>query len=442
MLPDSRIVFSGQRSNRIVQRQRTFAREKAMKKGHKGILASQVEDLARQYNTMEKTGEPFGTIVIAEMGQELASKGKDVIFCAESIISTKVPEVVLRETERNLREMAVHREAPFLGIPELRQAIAQRFQNLYGQQVDWKNEIIVTAGSMQSEYYLMAALLNPGDEVIVPIPTFFFDIPVKLARGKPVLSKLDPKKNFFHDAREFEKKVTRRTRMITVCNPHNPTGRVLTEEELSGVADIATRHDLIIMHDQVYEGIVFDGRKYVPMAQFKEIRDRLVSISSFSKVFNMMNYRLGYAVGPAEIIRGMEMVHSFSSMGIPSLIQKGAVAALDQKFEQKHLSTTIANLTKARNYALEKLTSVKGIRIHSPEGTNLMLPDVSAFGLSSMDFCKYLLKEANVACAPGVAYHIEGHVRISLGSERIEEAIDRIVRAVSKLPLKSGRAAS
>jgi aspartate/methionine/tyrosine aminotransferase len=399
------------------------------------ILASQIEDLAQQYATMEETGEPFGTIVIAQMGQRLAERGKDVIFCAESIISTKVPDLVLDETEKNLRAMAL-REAPFLGIPELRQAIANRFENLYGQHVNWENEILVTSGSMQSEYYLMTALLNPDDEVIVPVPTFFFDIPVKLARGKPVLARLDPAKNFVHDPRDYEKLVTKKTRMITLCNPQNPTGRVLTEEELAGLADFAIRHDLLIMHDQVYEGIVYDGRKYVPMAKFQEVRDRLISISSFSKVFNMMNYRLGYTIAPPEIIHGMELVHSFSSMGIPSIIQKGAVPVLDPKFEQKHLTSTISTLQKSRDYAYEKLSSIKGVKIHKPEGTNLMLPDISAFGMSSMDFCKYLLKEAGVACAPGIAYHIERHVRISLGSERIEEAIDRVANAISKLPIK------
>jgi aspartate aminotransferase len=415
-----------------VQRENILSKPKEKR----SVLSSQVEELAQQYATMEQTGEPFGTVVIAEMGQALAAKGKDVIFCAESIISTKVPDVVLDATEKNLREMAVHREAPFLGIPELRQAIAGRFQRLYGQPVDSQDQVIVTSGSMQAEYYLMAAILNPGDEVIVPIPTFFFDIPVKLARGKPVLARLDPSKNFFHDSRDFEKLVSARTRMITVCNPQNPTGRVLTEEELGGIADLARKHDLLIMHDQVYENIVYDGRKYISLANFKEVRERLISISSFSKVFNMMNYRLGYAVGPKEVIKGMEMVHSFSSMGIPSLLQKGAVAALEPGFEQRHLSETIAKLTRARDYGVEKLSKIKGVKIHNIEGTNLLLPDVSAFGMSSMDFCKYLLNEAGVACAPGIAYHIEGHVRISLGGDRIVEAVDRIVRAIEKLPLK------
>ena len=343
---------------------------------------------------------------------------------------------MLDETGRTFREASVGSEAPFLGLPELRQAIASRFRRLYGREVEWNREIIVTSGSMQSEYYLMAALLNPGDEVIVPTPTFFFDIPVRLARGKPVYLKLDPDKNYLHDARRFRGLVTNKTKVITLCNPHNPTGRVLTEEELSGIAQLAIDRDLYIMHDQVYERMVYGGRPYVPMAKFKEVQDRLISITSFSKLFNMMNYRLGYAVGPADIIHGMEMIQSFSSMGIPVLLQRGAIPALNRDFEDNHIAETLARLQKARDSAVRKLSSIDGVRISSPEGTNLLLPEISSFGMSSMDFCKYLLEEAGVACAPGIAYHAEGHIRISLGTDRIEEAIDRIMVAVNKLPRK------
>ncbi len=395
-----------------------------------------MRDLAKQYDNMERTGEPFGTVTIVEMARKLQSQGRDVIFCAESIISTEVPPLVLDETERTFRNMAVGPEAPFLGLPELRQALANRFKRLYEQDVDWNKEIIVTAGSMQAEYYLMAALLNPADEVIVPTPTFFFDIPVRLARGKPVYLKLNPNKNYYHDVRQFEKLVTKKTKMITLCNPHNPTGRVLTEEELSDIAELALKRDLYIMHDQVYERMVYDGRPYVPMAKFVEVKDRLISISSFSKLFNMMNYRLGYAIGPADVIHGMELIHAFSSMGIPGLIQKGALPALDQEFEDGHITETIARLQKARDYAIGRLSSIDGVRISSPEGTNLILPEISSFGMSSMDFCKYLLNEAGVACAPGIAYHAEGHIRLSLGTERIEEAINRIAAAISKLSRK------
>ncbi len=413
--------------------------KKAKKSKSHPALASQVQLLLDQYSRMEETGEPFGTVVIAEMGQKMADQGRDVIFCAESILSTQVPQPVLDETERTFRDAATKPEAPFLGVLELRQAIARRFARLYDCPVNWEDEVIVTSGSMQAEYYLMAALLNPGDEVIVPTPTFFFDVPVRLARGKPVFAKLKSRDNYAHDKREFEKLVTKKTKLLTVCNPQNPTGRVLTEDELAGIAELAIKHDFYIMHDQVYERMVFDGRPYVPMCRFREVRDRLISISSFSKIFNMINYRLGFAAGPREVIGGIEMVHAFSSMGLPSLLQRGALPALGEEFEDRHLEETILRLQKARDYAVERLNSVEGIKVSKPEGTNLLLPDISSFGMSSMEFCKYLLEEAGVACAPGIAYHAEGHVRISLGTDRIDEAIDRIAKAASKLKIKESK---
>ncbi len=399
----------------------------------RSLLANPVRELAKKYANMERTGDPFGTLVITEMGQKLESEGKDVIFCAESIMSTRVPDVVISKTLEDFGRLAVGTEAPFLGISELRQAIATRFERLYGCKVDWEKEIIVTSGSMQAAYYTMSALIDPGDEVIIPVPTFFFDIPVQLAGGKSVFYKLDPRKNYFHDAKQIEKLVTEKTKLIVVCNPHNPTGRVLTEEELSDIAELARKRDLLIMHDQVYERIVFDGRPYVPMARFREVRDRLVSTSSFSKLFNMINYRLGYAIGPAEIIHGMELIHGFSSMGIPSMLQKGAVAALNPEFENQHIAETVAKLQKAREYAVAKLGSIDGVELIKPEGTNLIFPKILSFGMSSMEICKLILNEANVACAPGITYHAEGHIRISLGTERIDEAIDRVASTLSKL---------
>lgn len=397
-------------------------------------LAQNVADLLSKYMRMEETGEPFGTVVIAEMAKKMKERGEDVIFCAESIISSRTPGRVILETSRNLRKMATGQEAPFLGLPELRLAISKRFERLYGRKVDWEREVIVTSGSMQAEYYLMHAILNPGDEVIVPVPTFFFDIPVKLAGGKPVYVRLKRESNYKHDVGDFEKAVSPRTKLITLCNPHNPTGRVLSKEELSAILELAEKHDLYIMHDQVYERIVYDGKEYTPMASLvKNHTERIISISSFSKIFNMINYRLGYAIGPEEVIRAMEVIHAFSSMGIPSLLQKGAVAALDQKFEERHIRATVSRLQHYRDYAVKRFSELEGIRFLPPEGTNLLLLDISQTGMGSMDACKYILKEARVACAPGIAYHAEGCIRVSMGSERTEEAIERVASAIERL---------
>jgi aspartate/methionine/tyrosine aminotransferase len=400
-------------------------------------LSENVQELLNQYTKMEETGEPFGTVVIAEMAQRMKEKGDDVILCAESIISSRTPERVIRETSRNLKRMATGQEAPFLGLPELRIAISERFRRLYGVNVDWENQVIVTSGSMQAEYYLMHTLLNPGDEVIVPVPTFFFDIPVKLARGKPVYVRLDKNKNYVHSEALFEKAITDKTKLITLCNPHNPTGRVLTKDELLSILELSEKYDVYIMHDQVYERMVYDGRDYVAIASLaKNHTDRIISISSFSKIFNMINYRLGYAIGPRHIIKGMEVIHAFSSMGIPSLLQKGAVAALEPEFEDKHIRTTIARLERYRNYAAKRFSEIDGINFRPPEGTNLLLIDISGTGMNSMEACKHILRESKVACAPGVAYHAEGFIRLSMGSQRTEEAIDRVASTIEKMMRK------
>ena len=289
---------------------------------------------------------------------------------------------------------------------------------------------------MEAEFQIMQSLLDPGDEVIIPIPGFIFHRHVELVGGKPVFYQLRRENNYYHDASEIEKLITDKTKMIVICNPHNPTGRVLTEEEMASIAELAVKHNLIIMHDQVYERMVFDGREYFPMAKFRSVQDRLLSVSSFSKLFHMMNYRLGYAIGPPDLVRGLALIHSSSTQGISAGPQRGAVAALKPEFEEKHLAKTLALLQKWRDYAMETFTPISGLTISKPEGTNLLLPDVSSFGMNSMEFCKYLLKEAKVACAPGDAYHADGHIRISIRTHRNQEMIDRIAKAIKKLSAK------
>jgi aspartate/methionine/tyrosine aminotransferase len=392
--------------------------------------------LQEEIDELDRVGETFGTMTILKLASDLEQKGKDVIYCAESIMSTRVPDPVLAQTKRLLKSQTSKYYTPFNGVTELRQAIANRFQRLYGQKVDPETQVVTTSGSMEAEYHTMQALLNPGDEVIIPIPGFLFHRQVKLVGGIPVFYQLRPENNYFHDASEIEKLITDKTKVIVVCNPHNPTGRVLTEEEMAGIAELSIKHNLVIMHDQVYERIVFDGRKYLPMAKFRNVHDRLISVTSFSKVFNMMNYRLGYAVGPPELMRGIALLHRSSTGGISAGSQIGAVAALKPAFEDKHVAKMVALLQKWRDYAIESLSPISGLPIIKPEGTNLLLPNISSFGMSSMDFCLYLLKEVKVAAAPGDAYHAEGHVRISLRTERNEEMIDRIAKAIKKLAAK------
>jgi aspartate aminotransferase len=380
-----------------------------------------------------KTGSPYAMFVILEAANELVAEGKDVIFCAESVMSTRPPDVAIKTTVENLPTAASHEVPPMNGLPELREEIASRFTRVYGQKVDWREQVVVTSGSFEAEFHAIHAVLNPGDEVVMATPSFGFDRAVRLAGGKPVYYRLDPSKKYYHFKDQIEKQITDKTRMIIVCNPDNPTGRVLTKEEMTGIAELAIKYDLFILHDQVYERLVFDNRPYLPMACFKEVHDRLITATSFSKLFNMINYRLGYSIAPPDVTRGISVLHGSSSGGVSVILQRGAMGILNKEFEEEYVKNTVRILQEGRDYAMERFSSLNGISIVEPEGTNLLFPDISSFGMNSMEFCQYLLKEAHVACNPGISGKADDHIRISLRTERNHEIVDRVVKAISKL---------
>lgn len=397
-------------------------------------FATRVQDLWRRTQTVKETGEPFGTEVIMEMAAALLAKGEKILLHAESVSSTKPPKHLMDEQQKALKSRAGGAVAPFLGEKRLREAIARRAKWFTGVEVDPESEVLVTAGSMQAIYFAMQALLNPEDEVIMVTPNFFFDIPVELASGKPVFIPLSYEDGFKHAAEKFEEKITPKTKMIVICSPHNPTGRVLTEDELKGIAKLAKEHDLLILHDEVYDGFTFDGRKHISLLSFKEVRDRVISIHSFSKLYFMLNFRLGYAIANREIIERMVLPLTYSSMGVPNFIQYGAAAALEEDWEKRHLKRTISKLQKNRDYIFKRFNEVSGLFCVKPEGTNLVLTSIEKLGISSMEFAKYILKEGKVAVAPGNSYHAEGYFRFTIGlTESTLEAADRVAEAAAKL---------
>jgi aspartate/methionine/tyrosine aminotransferase len=368
------------------------------------------------------------------MAAEMLKKGEKVLLHAESVSSTTPPRYIMNEIQKALKTKAKGAVAPFLGEAKLREAIAKRAKWFSGVTVDPESEVLVTAGSMQAIYFAMQAILDPGDEVIMVTPNFFFDIPVELASGRPVFIPLSYKDCFKHNAERFREKITNKTKMIVVCSPHNPTGRVLTENELRGIANLAKEYDLLILHDEVYDGFTFDGRKHISLLSFSDIRDRVISIHSFSKLYFMLNFRLGYAIANKEIIERMVLPLTYSSMGVPNFIQYGAAAALEENWEKRHLKRVVSKLQKYRDYVVKRFNEVEGLFCVKPEGTNLVLTNIEKLGLSSMEFAKYVLKEGKVAVAPGNSYHAEGHFRFTLGlSDSTLEAADRVAEAATKL---------
>jgi aspartate/methionine/tyrosine aminotransferase len=392
----------------------------------RAAYSDRIHWLVDSYNKMNETGEPFGTGVIADMGKELAAEGDDIIFCAESVLTSAAPVEIVRNTVDLLPEYASKQEAPFLGLPELRKAISRRFDLLYNVHFNWEDEIIVTSGSMQAEYFVMGALLNAGDEVIIPTPAYFFDIPARMFGGKPVFVDMKKEDGFRINRQMLEDSVSGRTKMLVICNPHNPTGHVLDQEEINEIVEFVAKNEIYLLYDQVYDRIVYGDKPFIAISQYKEIKDFVITAGSFSKIYNMINYRLGYALGNRALIKGLEVQMAFSSMGIPNFVQAGAARALESDFEEMHVRKVNSDLKRYVDYAALKFSDLMDYSIIKPEGANLVLLDIRKSGLGSMDFCKDLLKVAKVAAAPGIAYHAEGYIRISLGGKRSIEAIDRI----------------
>ena len=402
------------------------AETKEKSKKRRSAYSDRINWLVESYNRMDETGEPFGTGVIADMGKELAEKGEDIIFCAESVLTSSAPVEIVRKTADLIPEYSKQQEAPFLGLPELRKAISRRFDSLYNIHFNWEDEIIVTAGSMQAEYFTMGALLNIGDEVIIPRPAYFFDIPARLFGGKPVFVDMKRENSFRINKQILENSFSNKTRMLVICNPHNPTGHVLDQEELDDIVEFVAKNEIYLLYDQVYDRIVYGDKPFIPISKYNEIRNLTITTGSFSKIYNMINYRLGYALGSRDLIKGLEVQMAFSSMGIPNFVQAGAVRALQPDFEENHVKKVNSDLKRYVDHAVQKFSDLKDYGMIKPEGANLILLDIRKSGLTSMDFCKDLLKVAKVATAPGVAYHAEGYIRISLGGKRSIEAIDRI----------------
>jgi aspartate/methionine/tyrosine aminotransferase len=285
------------------------------------------------------------------------------------------------------------------------------------------------------------AFLRPGDEAIIFDPVdFLFGRSVDAAGARRVNSPVDVEGLRF-DLDGLEGLVTPRTRMLCVCNPHNPLGRVLTREELGAMVDLAVDHDLVIMSDEIWSDIVYDGRRHVATAGLPGAEDRTVSLYGFSKTYGMAGLQLGYAV-----VRSPELMERIRAAApgyfypVSTLSLEAGRAALEEAWPW--VEGFLRHLTEMRDYVYGRLRDVPGVRVHRPESTYTVFPDVSSYGMSSEEMAVYLLEEARVAVVPGHGEAFsyfgpggEGHVRLVFCTERevLAEALDRVEASLAKL---------
>ena len=323
------------------------------------------------------------------------------------------------------------------GIRELKAAIVERHARDFGSHYA-PEECLVTVGGKQAIFEAVAATVNPGDEVLLPVPYWvsFLDI-IRYAGGNAVLVATDQEKNFALTAAEAAKRITPKTRMMIVNSPNNPTGAVVPPEEMQKVVALAIERDLLLLSDECYCHFLYDGRKPYSLGSTRE-RDHLVITGSFSKTYSMTGWRVGYALGTEKLLSSMLKLQSHSTSNPTSFAQRGALEAL--RGPQDSIARMLAEYTRRRDSIVEGLRAIPGVRLVKPQGAFYVYPDISAYlkkdGVAdATKLAEKLLDEAHVAVVPGPAFGTEDHVRISYATslDQINEGLGRMKDFFAKL---------
>ena len=384
------------------------------------------------------------TLAMTQKARELKAQGKDVISLSIGEPDFNTPELVKEAAKKAIDDNFTH-YPPVPGYPDLREAICHKFKR--DNNLDFKPEqIVVSTGAKQSIYQLVQCLINPGDEVIIPTPFWVsYKEIVKVAGGKCVYVKTTIENDFKVTPQQLEAAVTPKTKLIMFSSPSNPTGMLYTKDELKGIADVVAKYpNLFVMADEIYEHINFVG-KHESIAQFENVRDRVITINGVAKGFAMTGWRIGFIGAPTVIAKACNKLQGQVTSATCSIAQKATVAAMLMD------PATSNDIIDMRNKFLERrdlvyklLCEIPDIKVCLPQGAFYFFPEVSAYyGKSfngkkienSTDMAFYLLNEANVATVMGSAFGDDNCIRLSYATSEdlLIEAIRRIKEALAKL---------
>lgn len=364
---------------------------------------------------------------------EKAEKMKDVIKLEQGEPDFATPSHVIEAAKAALASGQT-KYPPSAGLLELREAIARKLAIENGIDVRPESEIAVTTGASEAVCSAFQALLNDGDEVLIPDPAYVsYHRWAILAGATPVSFPL--KRDFHIDLNELEKRITPRSRIIVVNSPHNPTGTVLDRAELDALVQIALKHDLQIVTDEVYEKIVYDNNRHVSVGAIPGAEDITVTVNSFSKTYAMTGWRVGYVAAHGRLAEAIKKVHAYTVLGVNTEAQFAALAALTGP--QKCVEEMVREYRKRRDIVVDALSRIPRVKCSAPKGTFYAFPDTSATGMSSEELATFLLEKGKVAVVQGKAFGDGGehHLRISFSNstENIKEGMARITNAICQL---------
>ncbi|HEY3853167.1 MAG TPA: pyridoxal phosphate-dependent aminotransferase [Verrucomicrobiae bacterium] len=369
---------------------------------------------------------PSITLAIDAKAKQMKADGIDVVGFGAGEPDFATPKHITEAAIKALNE-GFTKYTPSSGTPELRQAVADKFKRDNG--LSYKpSQIIISCGGKHSCCNVILATCNPGDEVIIPAP-YWLSYPemARLAEATPVIVETTDKSEFKITPDQLRAAITSRSRLFILNSPSNPTGSLYTPEEIKALGDICVEKGVLIMSDEIYEKLVYDGAKHASVAAFSQAHyDHTIVVHGLAKAYSMTGWRIGLTAAPEPIAKAIDAIQSHSTSNPTSFAQKGAVAALNGP--QDHIPVWLAEFAKRRAYAWERLNKIPGVSCVNAKGAFYLFPNISRIGLKSMDFCARLLETEKVALVPGVAFGADDYVRMSYATSmaNIEKGLDRI----------------
>ncbi|MEI8340253.1 MAG: pyridoxal phosphate-dependent aminotransferase [Verrucomicrobiota bacterium] len=368
---------------------------------------------------------PSLTLSIDSKAKAMKAEGLDVCGFGAGEPDFDTPDHIKAAAQAAI-EVGFTKYTPSSGIPELRQAIADKL--LADNKLEYKaSQIIVSNGAKHSCFNAILATCEPGDEVIIPSP-YWLSYPemVRLAGAEPVFVQTTEANSWKMTAEQFENAMTPRTKMVIINSPGNPTGSIYTREELVAIAEVAAEEDILILSDEIYEKLTYEGAQHVSIASVSpEAYDLTITVNGFSKAYSMTGWRLGYLAAPEAIAKAIDSIQSHSTSNPCSFAQKGALAAL--KGDQQSVTDMREEFQMRRDYMYNRLINIPGVTAVKPEGAFYVLANISNFSLTSQNFADRLLSKANVAVVPGIAFGDDRTVRFSYATsiDIIKKGMDR-----------------
>ncbi len=385
--------------------------------------------LAKRVQQLEESA----TLAVSERAAKMKASGIDVVSFGAGEPDFDTPEHIKKAAVEAIAKGHTKYTASS-GIIPLRRAIATKFERDNGLSYT-VDQILVSCGSKQSIFNALQTLVDPKDEVLIPAP-FWVSYPemVKCASGKPVIVGTDERDGFKMRPEQLRKALTRRSKVLILCSPCNPTGIVYSADELKALADVLDDTDVTVISDEIYERLVYGRAKFASIATFGDMKERTLVINGVSKSFAMTGWRIGYMAGPKDVIEGAAKIQSHATSNPASISQHAALAAMEGGYATS--DAMAAEYVKRRDYVVGRLRAIRGITCVEPEGAFYVFPNVSGCYTKSMKgsgaFAAALLEKVHVAVVPGEPFGSDDHVRLSYATsmERIGAGLDRIAKFV------------